>query len=199
MFSSPFIRWWHWKKCPCTFRNNFATKSLLCEQIQKLKERNKLFGTMTVEHNQLLAQLGEIETHLRISQTEKLVGCLSLHAQYKKVVTNISQSQIRCFSAREVGWRQLEKWNGVEFVSTNIHTYRCLQSPWPKSQIAYIWAENAAKISALHLLCAIFGGLCMKSVDQDDTKVFQDICGWKFECCMVKVRDDRAGKATVSI
>jgi hypothetical protein len=128
-------RWWHWKKGPCTFRNNFATKSFFCEQLQKLKERNKLLATMTGEHNQLLVQLGEIETHLSIAQTTKLVGCLELHSQYKKVVTNISPSQIRCFYTREVGWRQLEKWNGVEFVSTNIHTYRCLQSPWPKVRL----------------------------------------------------------------
>jgi hypothetical protein len=35
-------RWRHWKKCPCMFRNNFATKSFFCEQLHKLKERNKL-------------------------------------------------------------------------------------------------------------------------------------------------------------
>ncbi|KAH9543502.1 hypothetical protein CY35_13G068400 [Sphagnum magellanicum] len=40
---------------------------------RKLKERNKVFATMTVEHNQLLIQLGEIETHLSITQTTKLV------------------------------------------------------------------------------------------------------------------------------
>ncbi|KAH9542469.1 hypothetical protein CY35_13G008500 [Sphagnum magellanicum] len=43
------------------------------EDAKKLKERNKLLATMTVEHNQLLVRLREMETHLSIAQTTKLV------------------------------------------------------------------------------------------------------------------------------
>jgi hypothetical protein len=64
------------KEVPLYIQNKLGTKSFFCEQLQKLKERSKLFATMTVEHNQLLVQLGDIETHLSIAQTTKLVGCL---------------------------------------------------------------------------------------------------------------------------
>jgi hypothetical protein len=57
-------------------RSALVRSETILQQLQKLKERNKLFPTMTVEHNQLLLQLGEIKTHPSIAQTTKLVGCL---------------------------------------------------------------------------------------------------------------------------
>ncbi len=57
-------------------RSALVRSETILQQLQKLKERNKLFPTMTVEHNQLLVQLGEIETHPSIAQTTKLVGWL---------------------------------------------------------------------------------------------------------------------------
>jgi hypothetical protein len=64
------------KEVPLYIQNKLGTKSFFCEQLQKLKEKNKLLATMTVEHNQLLVHLREIETHLSIAQTTKLVGYL---------------------------------------------------------------------------------------------------------------------------